>query len=387
MTTGDQAGSPDGPDPVRGRGSGSRRTTLAVVASAAGVSLPTVSKVLNGRPGVAAKTRAHVDRILREHHYVPGAIRRPPTPARTVGLVFSSLVSPYAAEITRGVTDAGAEFGVDVVVSRFPESDAQKRTGHGESWPRRLVSAGREGIIAVTSTLTSQQIAGFRRARLPLVAIDPINLPRTELTSVGATNWAGGLSATKHLTQLGHRRIAFVGGPLRASTSQARLHGYRAALEDAGLTFDPQLVVHGTFFYEEAYRLGMELLTRPEPPTAIFAASDLTALGVMEAARTVGPRVPEELSVVGFDDTFIAAWSTPPLTTVHAPLKDMGRVALRTVLRLAAGETLDSYHVELATYLVVRGSTGPPPTADRPARAAKLPLSDTAAMDGRQPPR
>jgi LacI family transcriptional regulator len=210
-----------------------------------------------------------------------------------------------------------------------------------------------------------------------VVAIDPINLPREDVTSVGATNWAGGVSATEHLIDLGHRRIAFVGGPQRASSSQARLHGYRAALENAALSVDPNLVTHGTFRYDEAYNLGLQLLKRPHPPTAIFAASDVTAFGVMEAARAAGLRVPDELSVVGFDDTFIAAWSTPPLTTVHAPLRDMGRVAIRTLMRLVAGETLDSYHVELATHLVVRGSAGPPPTPDRVRRSARRSSHDT----------
>ena len=347
-----------------------RRTTLAIVARAAGVSLPTVSKVLNGHPDVAADTRAHVERILREHDYAAPAKRRR-TQGRTVALVFANLVSPYAAELIRGVTDGGMESGVDVVVSRVPDSDGQHGAAAADSWARQLATAGREGIIVVTPRLTSQHIASFERAHIPLVVIDPVNLPRENVTSVGATNWAGGVSATKHLIDLGHRRIAFVGGPQRASSSQARLHGYRAALENAALTVDPDLVTHGTFQYDEAYHLGLQLLKRPHPPTAIFAVSDVTAFGVMEAARRAGLRIPDQLSVVGFDDTFIAAWSTPPLTTVHTPLRDMGRVAIRTLMRLVAGETLDSYHVELATHLVVRESTGPPPTSDRMRRSAR----------------
>jgi len=347
-----------------------RRTTLAIVARAAGVSLPTVSKVLNGHPDVAADTRARVQRILREQDYAPPA-KRQRTPGRTVALVFANVVSAYAAELLRGVTDGGAECGVDIVVSGVPDSDGEPGAAPADSWARQLTRAGREGIIVVTPRLTSEQITAFERARIPLVVIDPVNLPREDVTSVGATNWAGGVSATEHLIDLGHRRIAFVGGPQRASSSQARLHGYRAALEDAALTVDADLVTHGTFHYEEAYDLGLQLLKRSQPPTAIFAASDVTAFGVMEAARAVGLRVPDELSIVGFDDTFIAAWSTPPLTTVHAPLRDMGRVAIRTLMRLVAGETLDSYHVELATHLVVRGSTGPPLTPDCARRSTR----------------
>jgi LacI family transcriptional regulator len=351
------------------------RTTLAIVARAAGVSLPTVSKVLNGRPDVAADTRAHVERILREHDYAAPAKRRR-TQGRTVGLVFANMVSAYAAELIRGVTDGGSESGVDVVVGRALDGDGQLGAAPPDSWARQLANAGREGIILVTPRLTSRQVASFERARIPLVVIDPINLPREDVTSVGATNWAGGVSATEHLIALGHRRIAFVGGPQQAASSQARLHGYRAALENAALAVDADLVTHGNFHYDQAYHLGLQLLKRPDPPTAIFAASDVTAFGVMEAARTAGLRIPDELSIVGFDDTFIAAWSTPPLTTVHAPLRDMGRVAIRTLMRLVAGETLDSYHVELATHLVVRGSTGRPPNSDRVRRSARRSSND-----------
>jgi LacI family transcriptional regulator len=352
------------------------RTTLAIVARAAGVSLPTVSKVLNGRPDVAADTRAHVERILREHDYAAPAKRRR-TQGRTIGLVFANMVSAYAAELIRGVTDGGSESGVDVVVGRALDGDGQLGAAPPDSWARQLANAGREGIILVTPRLTSRQVASFERARIPLVVIDPINLPREDVTSVGATNWAGGVSATEHLIALGHRRIAFVGGPQQAASSQARLHGYRAALENAALAVDADLVTHGNFHYDQAYHLGLQLLKRPDPPTAIFAASDVTAFGVMEAARTAGLRIPDELSIVGFDDTFIAAWSTPPLTTVHAPLRDMGRVAIRTLMRLVAGETLDSYHVELATHLVVRGSTGRPLNSDRVRRSARRSSNDT----------
>ena len=216
----------------------------------------------------------------------------------------------------------------------------------------------------VTSELTARQLAAFDRAGLSLVVIDPVNLPRSDVVSVGATNWSGGLAATDHLIRLGHRRIAYVGGPTASSPNQARLHGYRAALENAGVAHDPALVRHGVFDFASGVSLGGELLDSPEPPTAIFAGCDPTAVGVLAAAQSRGLRVPEDLSVVGFDDTYLTEWSRPTLTTVRQPLRDMGRVALRTLLRLIAGEPLDSHHVELATTLVVRDSSGPPPARD-----------------------
>jgi LacI family transcriptional regulator len=342
-----------------------RRATLAMVARAAGVSLPTVSRVLNGRGEVSAATRARVQRALHEFGYVPQPGRRARGGAQVIDLVFDDLVSPYSLEVLRGVVDAGAAAGVDVVVGRMPaEGTGPSRSEL--SWARRLRARGREGLIVVTSELSLEQVEGFGRAGLSLVLIDPLligplNPPRAHVCSVGATNWLGGLAATQHLLELGHRRIAYAGGPLAATCSQARLHGYRAALENAGIPADPDLVSDGRFHYDDGLAAGARFLELSRPPTAIFAGSDAKALGVLEAARRRGLRVPDDLSVVGFDDTVLAELATPSLTTVRQPLQDMGRVALRRLLRLIAGEPLDSHHVELATDLVVRGSTAPPP--------------------------
>ncbi len=336
------------------------RPTLAMVARSAGVSVPTASKVLNGRGDVSRSTRTRVEEALRELDYTPPSARRPTTATQVVDLVFDDLVSPYSMEVMRGVVDAGERESVDVVVGRYPAPDGPGPLSSEDAWARRLVASGRQGLIVVTSELTPAQIAGFARARLPLVVIDPVNLPSVDVASVGATNWTGGLTATEHLLTLGHRRIAFAGGQVKSSCSQARAHGFRAAMDNAGAPVDPQVVRHGRFSYDTGVRLGHELLELPDPPTAIFAASDAIALGVMEAARTRGVSVPTDLSVIGFDDTDMAAWSTPRLTTIRQPLQDMGRVALRTVLRLASGQTLDSHHVELATNLVVRDSTAEP---------------------------
>ncbi|WP_037370658.1 LacI family DNA-binding transcriptional regulator [Amycolatopsis orientalis] len=340
--------------------------TLAAVAEAAGVSLPTVSKVLNGRSDVAARTRTRVEQALRDAGYVPRTGNRNAPATRIVDVVFDDLVSPYALEVLRGVTTAGAELGTDVVVSRMPEAASGGPLSPEDQWTHRLKSDGRAGLIVVTSELSLAQVESFERAGLPLVVIDPINLPRAEVASVGATNWSGGIAAAEHLLGLGHRRIAFAGGPVGASCSQARLHGYRAALENAGVAFDPELVHHGDFGHPAGLEIGNRLLAMENPPTAVFAASDATALGVLEAARQRGLRVPQELSVVGFDDTMLAGLATPPLTVIRQPLHDMGRVALRTLLKLISGQTLDSHHVELATHLVVRESTAP--AADRGAR-------------------
>jgi LacI family transcriptional regulator len=324
------------------------RTTLSSVAAAAGVSLATVSKVVNDKDDVAPATRERVRRLLDQHNYTPPGRRR--ATSRTIDLVMRALDSEWAVEIMRGVT--GSE--LDVVVSAMPTE-----TGPLE-WAERLVAAGRAGVIVVTSEFTSAQKRVFQRARMPCVIVDPVDLPDPDVPSVGATNWGGGLAATRHLIQLGHRRIGVIGGPPALLCSRARIDGYRAALEQAGLPYDPELVRDGTFHHAGGYDAGVELLALADRPTAVFAGSDEQAFGVIEAARVAGLAVPRDLSVVGFDDLPITRWAAPPLTTIRQPLAEMGRVGAQMLQALIEGRDVDTYHVELATSLVVRASTAAP---------------------------
>ena len=174
-----------------------------MVAIDSGVSLPTVSKVLNGRADVAPDTRARVEAALRRHNYVPQPSRRTGAANRTIDLVFDDIITPYSTEILHGVTDAGAELGISVVVGRYPPATAGPLAPE-DAWARRLIESERKGLIVVTSELSSSQLAAFDRVGLSLVVIDPVNLPRADVASVGATNWSGGLTATRHLTDLGH---------------------------------------------------------------------------------------------------------------------------------------------------------------------------------------
>jgi LacI family transcriptional regulator len=324
-----------------------------MVAEAAGVTPPTVSKVLNGRPDVSAATRTRVQEALREHEYVPPGTRRSQQQARSVELAFGDYRNPYFSEILHGVTQAAAEASIDVVLVGPLDS--------ARAWARRLVKGQREGAIVVTTELTTEHVQAFEAAGRSLVVIDPINLPKIDISSIGATNWAGGMSAAEHLISLGHTRVAFIGGPSSTACSQARLHGYRAALENRGIPFDPALVSQGAFTYDNGFQRTDHLLSLKRPPTAIFAGCDPIAFGAMEAARARGIAVPDGLSVVGFDDTYVAAWSSPPLTTVHQPLQEMGRAALRVLHNFAAGSAPDTHHIELATQLIVRGSTAQRP--------------------------
>ncbi len=335
-------------------------TTLAAIASVAGVSIATVSKVVNGRPDVAPATRALVQDLLDEHAYVSRRVE--PAGSPSIELLFHGPLTGYSLEILAGVVDEAAEVGVHVVVRRAPIG-----TGRPDRRVLRPASSGRQAVIAVA--MAGGELTALSRARVPVVVIDPLDMPRARVTSVGSTNFSGGFAATQHLLELGHRRVAYVGGPKTASCNQARMHGYRGAMEAAGEHIPKGYVRSGHFQYDDGVVEGAALLALPHPPTAIFAGNDEIALGVLEAARARGLRVPDELSLVGFDDTEVARVSSPPLTTVAQPLRKMGAVALRTALRLAAGERVDSHHVELATELVVRGSTAPPATGQAAASA------------------
>jgi LacI family transcriptional regulator len=331
-----------------------RRTTLSAIAAEAGVSLPTVSKVVNGRRDVAPATRALVERLLDEHHYTRVGTRRHRR-SGLVDLVFNGLDSPWAVEILRGVEEWGTAHETGVAVSAVRHGNARPA-----SWTSGLASHDTDGVILVMAGVTTSQLEQMRDADIPLVVVDPVNPPPPELPSVGATNWAGGLAATEHLLELGHRRIGAIAGPGDYLCSRARTDGYRSALERAGIRYEPALVRNGDFEHEGGFVRGGELLDLAEPPSAIFAGSDQQAFGLYEAARQRGLRVPQDLSVVGFDDLPVARWVSPPLTTVRQPLAEMGRAAAQMLDDLIDGVVLRMNRVELSTELIVRESTAHP---------------------------
>lgn len=331
-----------------------RNVTIAMIARLAGVSVPTVSRVINGRSDVAPQTRERVEELLTRHGYR----RRPPSRRPSSGLidlVFNDLDSPWAVEIIRGVEDVAHAGGTGTVVSAI-----HRRTSAAKQWLDNMRARSTEGVIFVTSMVAPPLQAELRRLNIPVVIVDPAGVAPQEAPTIGATNWAGSLRANQYLLGLGHRRIGFIAGPPQLMCSRARMDGYRAALDAAGIAIDDALIRPGNFYHEAGYAGGTQLLGLPDPPTAIFASSDQMALGVYEAVRKRGLRVPDDVSVVGFDDLPEVRWCSPPLTTIRQPLAEMGMLAARTVLRLANGEKIESPRVELATELVVRDSAGPP---------------------------
>ncbi|MBO1329947.1 LacI family DNA-binding transcriptional regulator [Streptomyces sp. VRA16 Mangrove soil] len=328
------------------------RITLAQVAQQAGVSLSTVSKVLNGRQDVAAPTRVKVERLLEEHAY--RRTTRVAHEAPLIELVFHELESVWALELIRGVEKVAKANGASVVLT-----ESGTRQAPGPEWIEGVLQRRPLGVVLVFSTLPAEVKRQLRSRSIPFVVIDPAGDPDPDVPSVGSANWNGGLAATRHLVQLGHRRIGVITGPADVLCSLARLDGYRSALSMAGLEADPELVRYGDFHVEGGRERATELLELADPPTAIFAGSDLQALGVLDAARLRNLRVPDDLSVVGYDDVPLAQWSSPALTTVHQPLREMAEGAAQMLLRLRAREAVAT-RLELATSLVVRQSTAPP---------------------------
>ncbi|MGW3570080.1 LacI family DNA-binding transcriptional regulator [Streptomyces sp. NPDC000941] len=331
-----------------------RRRTLAEIAAEAGVSLPTVSKVLHGRSDVSVETRGKVRRLLQSYGY--------PEPGRAaqsggqVEFVINELDNPWATELIRGAEEALESERLGLVVSAVHKSRAL-----ADNWAEAVQARGSLGAILALSELSPAQEDELRGKGIPFVIVQPATDTSPASPSVGSTNWPGAYAATRHLTELGHRRIAAIAGPAGRLTTRTRLHGYRAALADAGLPEDPELIRHGTYARGPAMAEMHALLDLADPPTAVFAGNDVQALGVYRALRDRGLTVPDDVSVVGFDDLPFTQWITPELTTVRQPLAEMAALAARMVVRLARGEQPEVVNLELPTALVVRESTGPGP--------------------------
>jgi LacI family xylobiose transport system transcriptional regulator len=334
------------------------KASLAELAGDAGVSVATVSRVLNGRPGVSPQVRARIEDLLR----VSGYSRKSST-AGLIELVFSELSSAWVAEAVRGVEQIARSAKMAVVVTVSGDLHAP-----GPEWIEGVVQRGPAGVVLLYADMSADAKAQLRARNIPFVFVDPAGSPALDVPSVGSGNWGGGLIATRHLIELGHRAVALVNGPNELMCSRARAAGYRSALEEAKIVVQPELMVSGEFSPCSGVEIGTELLGRRDRPTAVFAASDVLAIGVYEAARRAGIRVPEDLSVVGYDDLEVAQWMGPPLTTVRQPMREMAEDATRLLLRLGTGEleaTSDSLKSELAVRLILRESTAPPRSVTR----------------------
>ncbi|HEY4269341.1 MAG TPA: LacI family DNA-binding transcriptional regulator [Galbitalea sp.] len=326
-----------------------RPVTLDVVAREAAVSLATASKVLNDKPGVSPQTRERVAEVLQKHGYMKRGTAQVYAPA--IELVFGALDGAWPIELIRGAVQVASENGFGILVTESGHEHAA-----APEWIGPVLQRQPAGVILVASNLAEDAKYQLRSRNIPFVIVDPAGDPADDVPSVGSTNWAGGVQATRHLIELGHTRIGVIAGPESLLATRARIAGYRSAMDEAGLPVDEALVLRREYGLEESPEAGLHMLAQPNRPTAIFATSDVKALATYEAARTLGISIPSELSIVGYDDLQFARWAGPALTTIRQPLFEMAQSAARLVIAMRSGSTQGG-RVELATSLVLRAST------------------------------
>ncbi|MEV0068252.1 LacI family DNA-binding transcriptional regulator [Amycolatopsis sp. NPDC050768] len=330
------------------------RVTIRDVAARAGVSVATVSKVINQRYGVAADTFARVRAVIDELGYEASLVAQSLRNHKTnvIGILVADL-EPFSTELLKGAADAIRGTGFELVVY-----SAGGRTGDPVGWERRYLSrlSGTlvDGAVLVTPAAELEGLPGT-----PVVAVDP-HTGRSPLPAIVSDNLRGAQLATEHLLELGHRRIALLAGRPDLQSAQLRETGYRRALAAAGVEVDETLVVAGDYDGELAAASARELLTRPDRPTAVFAANDTSAIATLAAAAALGLRVPDDVSVVGFDNIPESALCTPPLTTVQQPIREMGHRAITVLIGLINGDPEEREPVVLDTELVVRSSSAAP---------------------------
>jgi LacI family transcriptional regulator len=333
------------------------RATIRDIARQAGVSVATVSRVVNGRPDVSTETREAVLRVVREQGFSTNRSARALSAGRTglVGMMLPFLHLEYFGRFLSGASEALYEQDMRIVVCPTLHEHQREAT-----LLERLMQGTTDGALLLLTTESNDELKALRRQSYPFVVLDPRKPLDDGIPAVSAAHWAGAKAATDHLLALGHRRIAAITGPHGWVATVDRLDGYQTALAGAGVLPAPEYVARGNFTTESGHAATSALLDLEEPPTAIFAFNDEMAIGALHAAHERGLQLPEELSVVGFDDLGGAAIVAPALTTVRQPLAEMGRMAVSLLIRLLDNQRLEALNVELATKLIVRRSTAPP---------------------------
>lgn len=325
--------------------------TIQDVARAAGVSVSTISRVLNNKDDVAPETTEKVRRVMQELNYTASLAAKSmrSRTSKVIGLILPEVTEPFDLEIIRGAGTALRDSGYDMIIY----TSGNPPPGRRASWEIEqlaLLKGGlTDGCIVVTPSAPT-----FPDAER-IVVIDPIG-DGASVPSVVARNRVGALYVMEYLISLGHRRIGFIGGRPETLSATRRLTGYRDGLELAGIAFDPDLVQGGDYTREGGQAAARHLLTCPDRPTAIFAANDQSAFGVMDVAATLGLRIPHDLSLVGFDNIPEAAQATPKLTTVDQSLQELGRLATQLLLGILRGEMPEEQLVKVPTRLVIRDS-------------------------------
>jgi DNA-binding LacI/PurR family transcriptional regulator len=335
----------------------SRQPSIKDIARLARVSHPTVSRALQNSPLVNADTAAKIRKIAEDQGYRASAVARGLVTrrTRTIGLVVTTVDDPFASEVTSGIEEIANNHGYAVILANSHADPERERRVVQELAERRV-----DGIIVTSSRVGALYLPLLKELDVPIVLLNDQH-PGEFVHSVMIANQEGTRAATEHLIALGHRRIAYLGDRNGYQSDAERRAGYSEALAAAGIDFAPDLVLEGDGRPEAAIEAMGKLLRLSHPPTAVCCYNDMTALGAMRAIRARGLRVPEDVSVTGFDDLFFAAYLSPALTTVRQPMRAMGQMAMENLFKLMSGPISgqDSVaQIRVESELIVRGSTG-----------------------------
>lgn len=340
--------------------------TIIDVANEAGVSYATVSRVVNNKGSINPETREKVLRAMAKLGYVANLQARSLAGGRShvVGLLVPDIDTAYIGEIIHGINIELANANYDLMLYTTRHRKIKEST-----YVATLTRGLADGLLLVLPRNHTAYIETLQRRNFPYVLIDHRSIEQ-DGPAVGATNWQGAYDATRYLIDLGHQRIGFITGTLNTGCSLDRLEGYKSALKDYHLPFDPELIREGDFLQPRAYVCTNELLSLPERPTAIFASNDISAFGAMEAIREHGLRIPDNISIIGFDDIPQASNVHPALTTVRQPLEEMGRKATQMLLEYLGNSKTEVERVQLPTKLIIRETCQPRTLSTEPLMVA-----------------
>lgn len=342
-----------------------RRVTIRDVARDSGVSYTTVSRVLSGYEFVKESTRTRVMEAVERLGYVANLPARSLAGGHSqiIGLLVPNLDNAYVGTITQGIDQALARADYDLMLYT-----SHRHPGKETYYARAIPNGLTEGLLLIAPLVPAEYLDSLQQQNFPYVLIDQAD-PTENSNVVEATNWHGAYEATRYLIELGHTRIAFIKGSSAIGSAADRLRGYKAALANDDIPFREELILEGDYQQQTAYELTKRLLqTVEEPPTAIFASNDISAFGAMDAVRDAGFQMPEDISIVGFDDIPQASLVYPKLTTVRQPLEQMGSVAVKMLLAQIEDRSVSPQRVVLATQLTIRDSCAPCPHRDGEAR-------------------
>jgi DNA-binding LacI/PurR family transcriptional regulator len=332
-----------------------RRASIKDIARMARVSHSTVSRALRESPLVNPETAEKIRRIAAENGFRASAVARSLATRRTntIGVVVTSIADPFVAEVVNGIEEEALAHNYSVFLANC-HADSERELKVVHSFEDRRV----DGIVVTASRVGALYASLLGQMRIPIVLVNNQH-PTRYAHSVLIENFEASRRAVGYLIQLGHRRIAYIGDRLGYGSDSERFSGYRAALDEAGIPFQPKLVVHGDGKAEGGGPAIDTLLAGTDLPTAVFCYNDMTAIGALKRIRARGLRVPDDISLVGFDDLPLALYMEPPLTTVRQPKHEMGRLAMKALLKMLAGLEAEQ-NVMVSGELIVRESTAPP---------------------------